>query len=104
MNHPASPQKIDLFDISIDNVTMAEAISRIDQLVLERRNAYVVTPNVDHVVKLQNDALFKKIYDNAALVVADGMPLVWASRLLGKPLKERVTGADLFPRVCALSA
>lgn len=104
MKHSASPQKIDLFDIAIDNVTMAEAISRIDQLVLERRNAYVVTPNVDHVVKLQNDALFKKIYDNAALVVADGMPLVWASRLLGKPLKERVTGADLFPRVCALSA
>ena len=104
MNHSANPQKIELFDIAIDNVTMAEAIVCIDRLVQERRNTYVVTPNVDHVVKLQNDPLFRKIYDSAALVIADGMPLVWASRLLGKPLKERVTGADLFPKVCELSA
>jgi N-acetylglucosaminyldiphosphoundecaprenol N-acetyl-beta-D-mannosaminyltransferase len=104
MNQSASPRQINLFDIAIDNLTMPEAIARIDSLVRERRNAYVVTPNVDHVVKLQNDPLFKKIYDNAALVIADGMPLVWASRLLNKPLKERVTGADMFPKVCELAA
>lgn len=76
MNHPASPHKIELFDIAIDNVTMTEAIVCIDRLVQQRRNAYVVTPSVRHVVRLQND----------------------------KPFKERVTGADMSSRCHSESA
>ncbi len=103
INRHSSPQ-IRIFDIVIDNITMPEAVARIDELVQQRVNTYVVTPNVDHVMKLQSDSLFKEIYRGAALVIADGMPLIWASALLKKPLKERVTGADLFPKVCELAA
>jgi N-acetylglucosaminyldiphosphoundecaprenol N-acetyl-beta-D-mannosaminyltransferase len=64
---------------------------------------YVVTPNVDHIVKLQSDDQLRSAYSNASLVVADGWPLVAASRLLGKPLPERVTGSDMVPRLFDLS-
>jgi N-acetylglucosaminyldiphosphoundecaprenol N-acetyl-beta-D-mannosaminyltransferase len=58
---------------------------------------YVVTPNADHTVMLQQNPEFRAAYDNASLVLADGMPVVLASRLLRRPLPERVTGADLVP-------
>lgn len=96
--------RIKLFNIAIDNVDMQGAVERIDQLVKDRQNSYVVTPNVDHLVKLQHDKDFRQIYENAALVIADGMPLIWVSALFNTPLKERVTGADLFPSVCRLAA
>ncbi|WP_273484037.1 WecB/TagA/CpsF family glycosyltransferase [Desulforamulus ruminis] len=89
-----------MFGIEINNVSMKESICYIEQLIIEKNNSYIVTPNVDHIVKLQIDRLFKEIYDNASLVLADGVPLIWASKLLGKPLKERVSGADLFPELC----
>lgn len=104
MSNFTNQNQIRIFDIVIDNITMLEAVARIDQLVKSRVNAYVVTPNVDHVMKLQTDGVFREIYRGAALVIADGMPLIWASALLKKPLKERVTGADLFPKVCQLAA
>lgn len=58
----------------------------------------VVTPNVDHLVRLdQASAEFRALYASADAIFADGMPLVWASRMLGDtPLPERVTGSDLF--------
>ncbi|WP_236058665.1 WecB/TagA/CpsF family glycosyltransferase [Planococcus glaciei] len=65
---------------------------------------YVVTPNVDHIMKLQTDRKFLKIYESASLVLADGQPIIWAARYLNKPLKEKVSGSDLFPLVCGMAA
>jgi N-acetylglucosaminyldiphosphoundecaprenol N-acetyl-beta-D-mannosaminyltransferase len=62
---------------------------------------YVVTPNVDHVVKLQTHSALQEAYREAALVVADGWPLVSVSRWLGQPLPERVPGSDLVPNLLA---
>jgi N-acetylglucosaminyldiphosphoundecaprenol N-acetyl-beta-D-mannosaminyltransferase len=55
-------------------------------------------------MKLQNDAEFRQIYDNASLVLADGMPLIWASKFLGTSLKEKISGSDLFPKLCKVAA
>ncbi|MEZ6183725.1 MAG: WecB/TagA/CpsF family glycosyltransferase [Planctomycetota bacterium] len=88
--------RIELLGVPIDNVSMAEAIDRIVQLARTRRGAYVVTPNVDHLVKLQHHQAFREVYDQADLILADGMPLIWASRLVGTPLVEKVSGSDLF--------
>jgi N-acetylglucosaminyldiphosphoundecaprenol N-acetyl-beta-D-mannosaminyltransferase len=66
--------------------------------------AYVVTPNAHHVVLLQRDALLRETYKRAFLVVADGVPLLWAARLLGMHLPERVNGTDLFEALCARAA
>jgi N-acetylglucosaminyldiphosphoundecaprenol N-acetyl-beta-D-mannosaminyltransferase len=60
---------------------------------------YVVTPNVDHVVMFQTRADLRATYAAASLVVADGFPVVLASKLLRRPLPERVAGSDLVPAV-----
>jgi len=96
--------RVGLFGIAVDNVTQQEAVARMKELLSGRGRHYVVTPNVDHVVRLQKDPEFLEAYRGASLVTADGMPVVWASRLLGKPLKERVAGSDLVPAVCRLAA
>jgi N-acetylglucosaminyldiphosphoundecaprenol N-acetyl-beta-D-mannosaminyltransferase len=67
-------------------------------------SALVVTPNADQVVNLESDPALRAAYARADLVVPDGMPVVWASWLLGTPATERVTGSDLMPRLCEIAA
>jgi len=55
-----------------------------------------VTPNVDHVVRYDANALEAEVARDATVVLPDGMPIVWAGRLLGRPLRSRLTGSDLF--------
>lgn len=88
----------------IDNLTMDEAVQEIDRLIQEKKHSYVVTPNVDHIVQLDKDNNFKEIYDNASLVLTDGKPLIWIAKLKGTPIKEKVSGSDLFPRICELAS
>lgn len=89
--------------IMIDNLTMEEAIDKMDQLIQENNASYVVTPNVDHMVQLEKDKEFKKCYKEASLVLTDGKPLIWISKLYGHPIKEKVSGSDLLPKLCALA-
>ena len=85
----------------VDAVTQDEAVAGILRLARTRGRHMVVTPNVDHVIRMRRDAHLREIYRSAALVLADGMPLVWASRLTRTPLPERVAGADLIAPVLA---
>lgn len=91
---------VNLFGIKIHNITMGEVIQKIDEMIRTNVKGYIVTPNVDHIVKLQKDNEFKNAYRNASLVLADGMPIVWGSRLAGSGIVERVAGSDLMPEVC----
>ena len=97
-------QRITLANTEVDDLDMDEAVHAVDELINQHNKAYVVTPNVDHLVRLENDSEFRKIYAEADLVLTDGQPLVWLSKLYGCPVKEKVSGSDLFPRVCQLSA
>ncbi len=96
--------KIIICDVAIDNLTLIESLCLIDSFMAAKMHGYVVTPNLDHFIKLQKDQEFKQIYENASLVLADGIPLLWAARFLGTPLKEKVSGSDLFPRLCGVAA
>jgi len=96
--------KVRLLGVEIDNLTMDEAIAAADELVSQRLPAIVVTPNVDHLVKLQDDAEFRQIYKDSSLVLADGVPLLWGARLTGNPLREKISGSDLFPKLCERAA
>jgi N-acetylglucosaminyldiphosphoundecaprenol N-acetyl-beta-D-mannosaminyltransferase len=62
----------------------------------------VVTPNVDHLVRYRRNPLEADVAARSELVLPDGMPIVWASRLLGRPLAARLTGADLFASLWTL--
>lgn len=83
----------------MDAVTMAEATALVAGWLSQprRRCRYIVTPNVDHVVLLQQHARLRAAYAEADLVMADGWPVVAASRWLGRRLPERVAGSDFVP-------
>ena len=105
-----------ILGIPVDNLTFDQAIESIFELVdrfaRDHQAKYVATVNVDFIVntvswlpnRFRHPELIT-ILRKADLVTADGMPVVWAARLLGTRLKERVTGADLVPglaKACAL--
>lgn len=96
--------RIKICNVKIDNVSFQDVIQRISELVSSNNNSFIITPNIDHIVRLQRDGFFKETYDNASLVLADGMPLLWASKFLGTPLKEKISGSDLLPKLCEVSA
>jgi len=83
--------------VGFNNVTMSEAVDAIVTMARKsEKPCLICTANIDHLATMQGDADFRQIYRDADFVVADGMPLVWLSQLAGTPLKERVTGSDLF--------
>lgn len=89
--------RIDIDGLLFDDVTMDEATARIVDLAkLRDKPRFVCTGNLDHLAIAAEDAAFKAAYEAADLVVADGAPVVWLSKLGGTPLKERVAGSDLF--------
>jgi N-acetylglucosaminyldiphosphoundecaprenol N-acetyl-beta-D-mannosaminyltransferase len=81
--------------VPVDRLTMTEAVDAIEDLVRAGRGGSVFTPNVDHIVQCQDDALLRAAYEAVSLSLADGMPVVWASRLLGRALPQKVSGSDL---------
>jgi N-acetylglucosaminyldiphosphoundecaprenol N-acetyl-beta-D-mannosaminyltransferase len=97
--------KIKIFGIDIDNYSLEEVVKKI--IAHARYNKtpkYVVTPNVHHLVILQKDRDFQKVYQNAFLSVADGVPLLWVAKLQKTPLSGRVNGTDLFQKLCTAAA
>lgn len=95
---------VSLFGMKIDRVTISQATQRVVDWCNEpRRDAcrYVVTPNVDHAVQITHHEGLRESYNHASMVLADGAPIVAASRLLGRALPERVAGSDLVPSVLA---
>lgn len=96
--------RIKFMNTNIDNLTMAETLNEIDKLIQKKNCSYVVTPNVDHIVRLEKDEELQKVYKNASLILTDGKPLIWISKWYKTPIKEKISGSDLFPRVCQLAA
>src|SRR5581483_4001 len=95
---------IAILGVPFDNVTAAEATALIRKMVASRRPHHLATANVDFLVQAQTDVELRRILFDADLVLCDGTPLVWASRLLGNPLPERVAGSDLAPMLIRLAS
>ncbi len=96
--------RIDILGIKIDDVTSEEALARIEQFVADGRPHLVTTVNPEFIVAAQTDVAFAEILNQADLNLADGQGLLWAARLLGGSLRERVTGVDTLVRLAELSA
>ncbi|HEX4263098.1 MAG TPA: WecB/TagA/CpsF family glycosyltransferase [Verrucomicrobiae bacterium] len=95
---------IAILGVPFDNITTAETIEAIERMVESREPHYLVTANVDFLVQAKEDVELRRILFDSHLVLCDGTPLVWASRLLGNPLLERVAGADLVPLLLRVAA
>lgn len=96
--------RMKFMNTEVDNLTMNEALKAIDTLIKARKNAYVVTPNVDHIVQLERGGELVDVYKNADLILTDGKPLIWISKLYKTPIKEKISGSDLFPLLCKMAA
>lgn len=92
----AARQRISLMGMSIDHVTERQVVSEIAESLSERCGGWVITPNLEHLRRFRKEPDLQHYFKQADLVLADGMPLVWASRLKGTPLPARVAGSDLI--------
>lgn len=90
--------------LHVDRHTQASAIDAVRDIVRAGRGGRVFTPNLDHILLVERRDDFREAYTRATLSLADGMPLVWASRWFGQPLPERISGSDLVEPVAALAA
>lgn len=88
----------------IDNVTLDEAIKHIEKCVKNHTVGHVITPNVDQIVRMESDEKFREICNSCELLLVDGHPLMWISKLYRMPFKEKICGSDLVPVLCEVSA
>jgi len=100
----SSRQRIDLAGVLIDRVDLRAAVERIGAFLASETPHQIVTVNLDFLSLAQREAHFRETINQADLVVADGMPLVWVSRLKGERLAERITGVELVDQSCQLAA
>ena len=96
--------RIKFMNTEVDNLTMEEALVEIDNLIKQNKNSYVVTPNVDHIVQLEKGGEIVEVYKDADLILTDGKPLIWISKLYKNPIKEKISGSDLFPLLCKMAS
>jgi len=82
---------VQLLNVIINNVAMSDLLDKL------QGGGLVVTPNVDHLMKLQRDADFYGVYQEAEYTVCDSKILMYVSRFLGTPIQEKISGSDLFP-------
>lgn len=93
-------RRMRLMGAPIEVVTETSAVQAIIDAAEAGRGHWTITVNLDHLRRYRRDPVQKGLIDGADLVVADGMPLVWASRLAGEPLPERVSGSSMVWSIC----
>lgn len=84
--------------------TTEQALNRIDDLIARRTPSYFITANLHYAMVSEGSKELQEANAQADFIVADGMPLVWASRLIKRPLPERIAGSDLIWRICERAA
>ena len=93
-----------LFGLSFLVASLPSVAKEVVAAGKNRERSLLFTANVDHIVLLSMDERFKKAYNEASFVTADGMPVVWLGRLLGIAFPERVAGSDLLLEVATLAS
>ena len=93
-----------ILGVRVDCINLDDALSRIEEFIKAGKTHQIVVVNAAKVVKAQKDAYLRQIIEDADLSGADGVPIVWVSRLLGKPIPGRVNGTDLMERLVERAA
>jgi N-acetylglucosaminyldiphosphoundecaprenol N-acetyl-beta-D-mannosaminyltransferase len=97
--------KVNIAGAEIDVYSFDEVVQiSIDRALTKTAPTYIVTPNAQHINNLQRDGLFREIYSKAFLAIPDGMSIVWAAKFLGTPLKGKVSGSNLFEKLCEIGS
>ena len=88
----------------LDRLTIDEAVQRVVSGLDRGQGGAVLTPNLDVLRQHRRSRRLQQVFEDTELLVADGVPLVWASRLQGTPLPQRITGSDMLWSVAAAAA
>ena len=91
--------KTEVLGLHFDNVTLDEAAELGGKMLEENRFHYVVTPNPEFILAAEKDEEFRTVLNGADLVIPDGIGVVYSAKILGTPLKERVTGIEFATRM-----
>ena len=97
-------EQVDMFGVPLAQMDMDKALARVEQFVQERSPHLVVTSDSVSIIRAHDDPEFQAILRSADLVTADGRGVVWMARVLGLPMRERVSGVDMMDRICELAA
>ena len=97
------PQRVNVLGVDINSIDMMEAVKRIADFVDNRHKAYICVTGVHGIMECQHDRSLGAIHNRSGLTVPDGMPVVWAAKLLGFKQISRVYGPDLMLEVCKVS-
>lgn len=97
---PASRPTAAVFNAGFDPLTLREAVEAVVAHVRAGQRGWLCTVNVSYLMRMRTDSALQSFVDRAALVVADGQPLVWCAPLFGARLPERVAGIDLLDALC----
>jgi N-acetylglucosaminyldiphosphoundecaprenol N-acetyl-beta-D-mannosaminyltransferase len=92
----APPASRELLGVPIDAMTMEEVLARVDEVIARRGRLKIGVVNAAKIVNMRRDQELRRDVLSSDLILADGMSVVWAGRLLGCPLPERVAGIDLM--------
>lgn len=105
VSHPARDvrERVDLGGVLVDRVAVGAAVDRIRGFLHSGTVNQVATVNLDFVAIARRSPDFRAILNDAELSVADGMPLVWLSHLMGQPVPERLTGVELVDECCRVA-
>ncbi len=98
------PPTVQVWGLSLARITSSQLIDLVERLIERGKPSYFITANLHYAMLSARDGRLAAVNRRAAMLVADGMPLVWYSRLLGRGLPERVTGADNVYRLCEYAA
>jgi N-acetylglucosaminyldiphosphoundecaprenol N-acetyl-beta-D-mannosaminyltransferase len=101
---PTLRPPVHLFGVPLDNITAHEAVDRVFTDLGRGQGGWMFTPNLDILRRLTLDAEYVSLTSGATLRLADGMPLIWASRLKGTPLPERIAGSEIIWGLCERAA
>jgi N-acetylglucosaminyldiphosphoundecaprenol N-acetyl-beta-D-mannosaminyltransferase len=101
---PEPPARIRMLGMPISAVTEAQAVGYVIASLGAGRGGWVITPNLDQLRLYRKDVKLRAMYEASELVVADGMPIIWASQLQRTPLPERVAGSSMIVTLTAAAA
>jgi N-acetylglucosaminyldiphosphoundecaprenol N-acetyl-beta-D-mannosaminyltransferase len=96
--------RISLFGCQIDNLTLHEAVQKVENFIEQGGTRRYFAVNIHKIVSCRRSPEMRSIANRSDLVTADGQPIVWASRWFGRPLKSRVNGTDLMERLVDLAS
>ena len=96
---PSRPDRTTVWDVPFDCVTLQQAVEQIEKLIAHGQPSYVITANVNYVMLHHRRREMQPITEQADLVLADGQPIVWRSKIGHTPLPERVAGSEMIYRL-----